>query len=51
MMCCFCAAEHSAIIRFMTRSISVRQAQAFDKYAQTKLGVPSVMLMECGEID
>ncbi len=28
------------------RSLSVRQAQAFDRYAQEKLGVPSVVLME-----
>lgn len=27
-------------------SISVRQAQAFDKYAQTELGIPSIVLME-----
>jgi len=30
----------------MTHSISVRQAQAFDKYAQTELGIPSIVLME-----
>lgn len=30
----------------MQRSISVRQAQAFDLYAQNKLGVPSILLME-----
>ena len=28
------------------RSISVSQAQAFDRYAQEKLGIPSVILME-----
>jgi NAD(P)H-hydrate epimerase len=30
----------------MTRSISVKQAQAFDKFAQDKLGIPSIILME-----
>lgn len=30
----------------MKRSLSVRQAQAFDKYAQEKLGIPSIILME-----
>jgi len=30
----------------MKHSISVRQAQAFDKYAQEKLGIPSIILME-----
>jgi len=30
----------------MKHPISVRQAQAFDKYAQEKLGIPSIVLME-----
>ncbi|MBU0672900.1 MAG: NAD(P)H-hydrate epimerase [Candidatus Margulisbacteria bacterium] len=30
----------------LTRSISVKQAQAFDKYAQEQLGIPSIVLME-----
>ncbi len=30
----------------MKRSISILQAQAFDKYAQDKLGIPSIVLME-----
>lgn len=30
----------------MNNPISVRQAQAFDKYAQEKLGIPSLILME-----
>ncbi len=30
----------------MDRVLSVRQAQAFDKFAQDKLGVPSIVLME-----
>ena len=33
-------------VRYMGYPISVRQAQAFDKYAQTKLGIPSIVLME-----
>ncbi|MBN3033587.1 MAG: NAD(P)H-hydrate epimerase [Candidatus Saganbacteria bacterium] len=28
------------------KAISVRQAQAFDKFAQEKLGIPSIVLME-----
>lgn len=28
------------------RSISIAQAQAFDRYAQEKLGIPSIILME-----
>ena len=28
------------------RSISVKEAQAFDRYAQEKLGIPSIILME-----
>lgn len=30
----------------MKRPLSVRQAQSFDKFAQEKLGVPSIILME-----
>jgi len=30
----------------MRHALSVRQAQAFDKYAQDKLGIPSIILME-----
>jgi len=30
----------------MKRTLTVRQAQAFDKYAQDKLGIPSIVLME-----
>ena len=30
----------------MRHALSVRQAQVFDKYAQEKMGIPSIILME-----
>jgi len=33
-------------VRHMYHPISTRQAQAFDRYAQDKLGIPSIILME-----